>query len=443
MARKGKFKNSTSYAPGVSTGPAPKKGRNKGNFPGKTNKSAKGVDAPTKQQSKSKERSQRWMSAGRREGIGEKAQARNDKRLGHLDIKTMAAKKGISEQEAWNRASKLGIDTSNMGGYAKYKTGNSDPGISDISEYKANMIGMEYKKGENKGQTKNVYRLGDVKYLKDQGYSHDEIAQHINDNHQAEGARLGRSVQNFLNRWKERVANKPPGTVEPENPGTPGGPTNPEPVAPPPPATSPGNNAEATATAEATANQNINSGNIDGDITTGDINNTGGYIGQIGHTNNSVTIGYNNAGANANANAHAGGGAGGPSGSGGETNGSESWSGPANDPLANLMGGMAYQALNTNAWHRSQSDLNGSDRAAQAVALNNTLTNSKEISAGYAQRAINGTDRMYKLAQNQWADTMGDTWRYQPPNWQMPEEPEEITSNTEELTEEAYDKMGL
>ena len=76
------------------------------------------------------------------------------------------------------------------------------------------------------------------------------------------------------------------------------------------------------------------------------------------------------------------------------------------------------------------------------MALNNTLTNSKEIAAGYAQRAANGTDRMYRLAQNQWADTMGDTWRYQPPNWVMPEPPEDIEANTDKLYEDSMDAIN-
>ena len=398
------------------------------------------------EQKQSKARAKKWMSAGK--SAREKMQKRNDKRLGHRDIKAMAEKKGITEEQAWKQASKLGLTKKQMGGYAAYKTGNNDPGIKNLKDYKANMIGEQHLRGENKGKTKNVYRLGDIKYLTDQGYSHDEIAQHINDNYEGEGARLGKSVQNFLARWKDRVAggggagggggggddgggsgggggNGGGSDGGGNNGGGSGGGTGGD-----------TNNQTATATSSAEATLNNNSGNITGDITTGDIDNTGGYIGQIGHTNNSVTINANNASSSANASNSWN------SGNTGAASTPADWSGPANDPLANLMGGMAYQALNTNAWHRSQSDLNGTDRAAQAVALNNTLTNSKEISAGYAQRAINGTDRMYKLAQNQWADTMGDTWKYQPPNWQMPEPPEDIESNTDELVEDAMDAIS-
>jgi len=399
------------------------------------------------EQKKSKARAKTWMSAGK--AANAKRQKGNDKRLGHRDIKAMAEKKGITEEQAWKQASKLGLTKKNMGGYAQYKTGKHDPGIKDLKDYKADMIGVQHRKGENKGKTKNVYRLGDIKYLEDQGYSHDEIAQHINDNYKSEGAKLGSSVQRFLNKWKDRVAggggsgggggDNGGGSGGGNGGGSDGGGNNGG-------GTGGGNTsgdtnnqtATATATSSAEANLDNNSGNITGDITTGDIDNTGGYIGQIGHTNNSVTINANNANSSANATASNSW----NSGNTGAASTPADWSGPANDPLANLMGGMAYQALNTNAWHRSQSDLNGTDRAAQAVALNNTLTNSKEISAGYAQRATNGTDRMYKLAQNQWADTMGDTWRYQPPNWQMPEPPEDIEANTEDLFEQSMEGIS-
>jgi hypothetical protein len=411
-------------------------------------------------QSAAKERTSGWANAS---GRG------NANSIGSRDVKAMADKKGISMNDAYAQAGRKNPDA-NMGGYVAHRAGRDghSPTIDSIDDYNGSMI-ANTKQMNREGGPKNHYHRGDIRYLRDQGYSLDEIGKHLSEQ---QGATFGARATKLLERYKNKIANpetpsKPPG--EPTNPNpnptpidevevpgpnpipvdgppSPGQPTNPEPVAPKPP-TAPGTqitdsyNPNAEAESSATANQDVNSGNISGDITTGDIDNTGGYIGQIGHTNNSVNINYNNAESNASANASNGG-------SGGNSDPLNSflnpkdWSGPDNDPLANLMGGEAYKALNTNAWHRSQSELNGRDAAARASALNDTLTNSREIAAGYGQRASNGTRMMYELARGQWGDTMGDTWRYQPPEWVMPQEPEEIEANTDKYYEDSMDAIN-
>lgn len=379
--------------------------------------------------------------------------------IGIRDIKAVMEKENMSEQQVYKQIANEAPDAK-MGGYVAYKAGRegADPGITDISEYNGSMIAPT--KHRDKGKVENHYAVGDIRYLRDKGYSLDEIGKHLSEQ---EDATFGARAQKLLDRYTAGLKNPPPETPGPTtptptpdptptptptptpDPTTPVTPEVPAPVSPPTGGTG-GNtftdsfnpNAEAESSAE--ANLDNNSGNIDGDITIGDIDNTGGYIGQIGHTNNSVTINSNQANSSANANASNGGG-GAASPLDGFLDGSN-WSGPDNDPLANLMGGMAYQALNTNAWHRSQSDLNGRDAAARASALNDTLTKSREISAGYGQRAALGTERMFKLADKTWADTMGDTWRYQPPSWTQPKDPEPIESNTDKYFEEAMSQMG-
>jgi len=397
-----------------------------------------------------KSKAQKFMSAGNNKG-----NERKDRRFDRNDAKAIASKSGKSEQQVYRDARDAGVSADQMGGYAQVAAGYNNVNLNSIDDYKANMVG-----NTKSGSRRDNYSAGDIRFLREQGYTNQQIGEHLSKN---QDSGMGKAAQRLLKSYTDGISGNTPAPTptptpaptptpsptlpSPSEPVTP--PPSPNPTTPTPPAPTPSPTPDqpgigpittcgpdypgvtvetGDAESEATATQEVTSGNITGDITIGDIDNTGGYIGQIGHNNNSVNINYNEANSTAN--------------TGSMGFGSENWSGPANDPLANLMGGMAYQALNTNAWHRSQSELSGASGAAEAIGLNNALTKSQEIAAGYGQRASRGTEMMLKMGQAQWADTMGDTWRYQPPNWVMPKPPKEIESNTGDLYDDAMSQIS-
>ena len=107
----------------------------------------------------------------------------------------------------------------------------------------------------------------------------------------------------------------------------------------------------------------------------------------------------------------------------------------------NMQSAAAYNALNDNAWAKSQSQLNGYGRAAGASAAAADITGASERVANLYN--MTGMDQQYwsnKSTAHQ-GDYLGDIFKIRAPDWQMPEAPAKIEDNTEEITEEMSDKI--
>lgn len=307
---------------------------------------------------------------------------------------------------------------------------------------------------------KGSVNSGELQYLRKAGMSRDDIAQAAADS----GLRLGKAAKNKLGRWEDRknvtdetvipdtetiepgvgdtyneyITNPEvqptPSPTAPPGPGTsPIPPTNP--IVPPTPPTVPsvvmptpgvfpgipGGGGPGAPTLPTFDGSFSVGGDLDqnvgkqGDMTTTIGNdNTFGAGSSIGN-DMSVTIGVNQAGNN---NGGFGGAMGGPY-----------------NPLSSMQSAAAYGVLNTNAWHRSQAQLNGYGRAAGASSEAARIT-------GAPQRVSN----LYNFAgqtQNYWNNKataqqgfyLGDMFNFQAPNWQMPPDPKLPEDETEEIAD--------
>ena len=93
----------------------------------------------------------------------------------------------------------------------------------------------------------------------------------------------------------------------------------------------------------------------------------------------------------------------------------------AYNPLANTATSVGFGALNNNAWYRSQSDMSGVGRSAQAIAQAEQMSGSTERIAGYDYAARSNPiywDAQSKLQTNTY---LGDIWNMSPPVWTMPD----------------------
>ena len=314
---------------------------------------------------------------------------------------------------------------------------------------------------------KNTVNNAELRHLRKAGMSRDDIAQAVADS----GLRLGKAAKNKLGRWEDRKNNTDdpvipdtepvetfepgvgdtyneyitnnyygpevqptPSPTAPPGPGTsPIPPTNP--IVPPTPPTVPsvvmptpgvfpgipGGGGPGAPTLPTFDGSFSVGGDLDqnvgkqGDMTTTIGNdNTFGAGSSIGN-DMSVTIGVNQAGNN---NGGFGGAMGGPY-----------------NPLSSMQSAAAYGVLNTNAWHRSQAQLNGYGRAAGASSEAARIT-------GAPQRVSN----LYNFAgqtQNYWNNKataqqgfyLGDMFNFQAPNWQMPPDPKLPEDETEEIAD--------
>ena len=154
-------------------------------------------------------------------------------------------------------------------------------------------------------------------------------------------------------------------------------------------------------------NQNVGSrrGDTNSDFRMGD---GAWFIGNNNQGNDySVNIGYNKVGG--------GGGYGG--------GGTSTPDHLAYNPLANWGAAASGAGLNNNAWYRSQSDMSGAGRSAQAIAQANAMTGADKRIAGldYAARM----NPMYWDARSKQQTNayLGDIWSFDPPDWTMPDNP--------------------
>ena len=305
----------------------------------------------------------------------------------------------------------------------------------------------------------NTINSGEIAALRKQGFSQDEIRASM----AASGLQMGKKAQQKLDRWDARAAARqkavqvkpvqepvthtagPKPTPKPvvtQNPGvTPGvsqpAPTTPAPnieppsfdigggfTPPPSPGFSPGVGGgyqppsipgfDGSFSVGGDLDQNI--GKV-GDMTTtiGD-NNTIGPGSSIGN-DYSVTIGNNHAG---NINNGSGGYGGGPF--GGNSN-----------PLSSMQQAAAYGALNTNAWAKSQSMLNGYGRSQGAIQQAAATTGATDRVANLYNFAGQSQNYWNNKATAQQGFYLGDMFNFRAPDWTMPEAPEKPEDKTEEI----------
>ena len=158
----------------------------------------------------------------------------------------------------------------------------------------------------------------------------------------------------------------------------------------------------------------------------GDTNTTIGDNNQIGHGatiggDYSVTIGGNTAG-----------------------NGQQgSGTGNVFNNMSNLELSASYNALNENAYHRSSAQLNGAGRAAQASAAANDITGATDRVANLYNAT--GMDQNYwrQKSNAQSNFYLGDIFKegFGGYDWTMPDAPNKIEDNTQEIYDDAKDEM--
>ena len=97
--------------------------------------------------------------------------------------------------------------------------------------------------------------------------------------------------------------------------------------------------------------------------------------------------------------------------------------------LNNMQGAAGYGALNNNAFQRSQSEMNGLTRSAQASANAGLMTGANERIAGFdfAARSTSDLFRDKSTAQN--TRYLGATDNYSPPAFVMPDPLKSIQPN--------------
>ena len=196
-----------------------------------------------------------------------------------------------------------------------------------------------------------------------------------------------------------------------------------QPVQPPqqgqiPPGTQVDNSVDNTFGVGRDLNQNVGkTGNTD--TTIGD-NNTIGHGATIGG-DYSVTIGGNSAG-----------------------NGQQgSGTGNVQGGMNNMQLSASYNALNDNAYHKSSAQLNGAGRAAQASAAANDITGAQDRVANLYNAT--GMDQNYwrQKANAQSNFYLGDIFKegFGGYDWTMPDAPNKIEDNTQEIYEDAKDEI--
>lgn len=158
----------------------------------------------------------------------------------------------------------------------------------------------------------------------------------------------------------------------------------------------------------------------------GDTNTTIGDNNNIGHGatiggDYSVTIGGNTAG-----------------------NGQQSsGTGNVSFGMNNMQLAASYNALNENAYHRSKAQLNGAGRAAQASAAANEITGAQDRVANLYNAT--GMDQNYwrNKANAQSNFYLGDIFKegFGGYDWTMPEAPNKIEDNTQEIYDDAKEEM--
>ena len=173
-----------------------------------------------------------------------------------------------------------------------------------------------------------------------------------------------------------------------------------------------------------------NSFGVGGDLSqnvgkTGDTNTSIGDNNNIGHGatvggDYSVTIGGNSAG-----------------------NGQQNGGRGASFGMNNMMLAGSYNALNENAYHRSSAQLNGAGRAAQASAAAGEITGATDRVANLYNAT--GMDQNYwrNKANAQSNFYLGDIFKegFGGYDWTMPEAPNPIEDNTQEIYDDAKDEM--
>ena len=262
-----------------------------------------------------------------------------------------------------------------------------------------------YGKGSAKGKEK--FNMQDVVGLKKQGrFSTSEI-QAYTQGLQESGAKVGKGALRKLNKMEARAEAKERAkgdrTQQPETPPNPENPTTPTPPTPTPgPGTGPGPGPAPTPPPSQVIGGDTGDVGKSGDqqTTVGDIG--GSNYGDIGN-DYSVTIG--------NTGNQGGGGSG----------------------LSNMMGALAYGALNNNAHAQSKAGLNGTTGAASAIALGEEMTGATERTANLYN--------MVGASQNYWNDKavaqqgsyLGDIWNMGNYEWSKPQSPESTPDRTSEI----------
>ena len=96
---------------------------------------------------------------------------------------------------------------------------------------------------------------------------------------------------------------------------------------------------------------------------------------------------------------------------------------------------MSYSALNDNAFAKSQAQMSGTSRAAQAIAAADSLTNVDEETANtdYATRL----NALYLGAKGTQARTQlyGDLFNFEAPDWEQPEPYKKPEDKTKEIAD--------
>ena len=247
---------------------------------------------------------------------------------------------------------------------------------------------------------------------------------------QAAGREMGGKAQNQMERMERRVekidarrAAKEKANAKPA-PGVEDNRDNQiQPVQPPqqgqiPPGTQVDNSVDNTFGVGRDLNQNVGK--------TGDTNTTIGDNNTIGHGatiggDYSVTIGGNSAG-----------------------NGQQgSGTGNVQGGMNNMQLSASYNALNDNAYHKSSAQLNGAGRAAQASAAANDITGAQDRVANLYNAT--GMDQNYwrQKANAQSNFYLGDIFKegFGGYDWTMPDAPNKIEDNTQEIYEDAKDEI--
>ena len=247
---------------------------------------------------------------------------------------------------------------------------------------------------------------------------------------QAAGREMGGKAQNQMERMERRVekidarrAAKEKANAKPA-PGVEDNRDNQiQPVQPPqqgqiPPGTQVDNSVDNTFGVGRDLNQNVGK--------TGDTNTTIGDNNTIGHGatiggDYSVTIGGNTAG-----------------------NGQQgSGTGNVQGGMNNMQLAASYGALNDNAYHKSSAQLNGAGRAAQASAAANDITGAQDRVANLYNAT--GMDQNYwrQKANAQSNFYLGDIFKegFGGYDWTMPDAPNKIEDNTQEIYEDAKDEI--
>ena len=246
----------------------------------------------------------------------------------------------------------------------------------------------------------------------------------------ADGVEFGGNAQRHLdsmNQRRDKLDARRAAKQKANDSRAPGAPDNPnvnvQPIQPPqqgqmPPGTQVDNSVDNTFGVGGDLNQNVGKKG-DTNTTIGD-NNTIGHGATIGG-DYSVTIGGNSAG-----------------------NGQQgSGTGNVQGGMNNMQLAASYNALNENAYHRSSAQLNGAGRAAQASAAANEITGAQDRVANL----YNATG----MDQNYWRNKsnaqsnfyLGDIFKegFGGYDWTMPDAPNKIEDNTQEIYEDAKKEM--